>query len=508
MINLAGRKDCQPILRSIDDIFTVIIRKPKALPIMVKMVEGVFKTVGEEMHRGGVEFNGLRAVKTLGFDLVQSKAMVSSHELRDFMHSIDTSPSQAMKVGSFWRLPSFKAANAIRHAVQSTRGNDKATDQVLIDLVRGCSAHRAEARYLDAFCRVVEVEVEGSGLPFLIYCRHLLAEWQVAAPELSATKGSIVTYEMVVALGATLFREEDREKVKKSAKRAIAKKALKMELSSTCYELDVEKQMDAFFERIWDCCYSKDDAKAKETAKGLNLERLSQRLEEEAEGSHKVVTPHSPKAAAASRSLQLLQQGRRRSIVELGPSRSSMGAAGGLSMKDAMDAAMKQSLIQEEREDEDEGEIMKEDKQPQNDESKISGYEVDETLLQHHVDIGTVLDVACDGHLLLSAQQKLCVWSTIAFVNADRHCRGNLTFDQFSMAMEGCEPVRDEKQLAELFNDLVYASDDSHMSYKTFKDSAWKLFVDGMLKCPEVSEDDINDTAMKFETGKYVDVRY
>ena len=153
MINLAGRKDCQPILRSIDDIFTVIIRKPKALPIMVKMVEGVFKTVGEEMHRGGVEFNGLRAVKTLGFDLVQSKAMVSSHELRDFMHSIDTSPSQAMKVGSFWRLPSFKAATAIRHAVQSTRGNDKATDQVLIDLVRGCSAHRAEARYLDAFCR-------------------------------------------------------------------------------------------------------------------------------------------------------------------------------------------------------------------------------------------------------------------------------------------------------------------------------------------------------------------
>ena len=37
--------------------------------------------------------------------------------------------------------------------------------------------------------------------------------------------------------------------VKKSAKRAIAKKALEMKLaSSTCYELDVDKQMDTFFE--------------------------------------------------------------------------------------------------------------------------------------------------------------------------------------------------------------------------------------------------------------------
>ena len=50
----------------------------------------------------------------------------------------------------------------------------------------------------------------------MIYCRHLMAEWQVAAPDLSATKGSIVTYEMVAALGATLFREEDREKVRAS----------------------------------------------------------------------------------------------------------------------------------------------------------------------------------------------------------------------------------------------------------------------------------------------------
>ena len=221
----------------------------------------------------------------------------------------------------------------------------------------------------------------------------------------------------------------------------------------------------------------------------------------EAEGSHKVVTPHSPKAAAASRSLQLLQQGRRRSIVELGG-----GGGGGLNMKEAMEAAMKQSPIHEGEGEDDEEKIG--DKQQREDDSKVDRYEVDEALLQYHVDIGTVLDVACDGHLLLNAQQKLCVWSTVAFVNADRHCRGNLTFDQFSMAMEGCEPARNEKQLAELFNDLVYASENSQMSYKTFKDSAWKLFVDDMLKCPEVSEDDMNGTAMKFETGKYVDVKF
>ena len=405
-MSLGGRTDCQPILRTIEDIFQVIVRKPKALPICVKMVEGVFKTVGEEMHRGGVEFNGLRAVKTLGFDLLPSKAMVSSHELRDYLHSIDTSPSQAMKVGSFWRLPSFKAANAIRHAVQSTRGNDKATDQVLIDLVRSCSAHRAEARYLDAFCRVVEVETDGSGLPFLIYCRHLLAEWQVAAPELNATKGSIVTFEMVVALCATLFRIEDREKVKNSAKRAIAKKAIGTTLASTtCYDVDEGKQIEAFFERIWDCCYHKDDTKAKEAAKGMNLERLSERLEKVEVKSHKPQMPLSPKAAgnsiASKKTMQLLDQGRRRSIVELGPmtTRSSLG---GLSMKEAMQAAMSQAAIQEHHEEEHEEE--------EDVEAKIQKYEVDEIMLQYHVDIGTVLDVACDFHLLLCSQQNICVW--------------------------------------------------------------------------------------------------
>ncbi|GMH87986.1 hypothetical protein TrST_g12274 [Triparma strigata] len=494
-ISMSNRTDCQPLLRAIEDVFTVVVRKPKTLPIVTRLVEGVLKSVGEEMHRGGIDFHGLRAVKALGYDMKKTN-MAKSHELRDYLYSGNNSPEADMRVGVFWRLPQIDAAQSIRKAIQAQRGNAKATDQVIIDLVRGCSSHRAGSRYLNIFCRVVEVDENSSSLPFLIYCRHLLAEWQVA----EKGKGDIITYEMAIALGATLFRIEDREEVKKIAKRAIAKKDLGMELSSTtCYEMDHESQLISFFERIWASCYNKNDENSKQMIKSTSMKKINDKIQRGGEDSPTGSLPgsHSPKAAKR-KTMQLLDGGRRRSIVELGggggAARSSMNMK--VAMEAATLAAKENTLVEENEEDSDDDEDF---------EAKLAEHEVDEAKLLHHIDIGAVLDVAVDCHLLQSLQQKLGIWATVAFLNADKFNKGNLTSLQFNVAMEGTtNPVRDEDECVKLFNDLVFASEDSHMSFKTFHDSMWNLYVEGELQFPSVCEEDVSDVALRMESGKYV----
>ncbi|GMH68581.1 hypothetical protein TL16_g04963 [Triparma laevis f. inornata] len=495
-ISLGNRTDCQPLLRAIEDVFSVTVRKPKTLPITLRLVEGVLRSVGEEMHRGGIDFHGLRAVKAIGHNLVHA-SMVKSHELRDYLYSGENSPEANMRVGVFWRLPQIEASKSIRHTVQAQRGNDKATDQVLIDLVRGCSSHRSESRYLDTFCRVVEVDETSSGLPFLIYCRHLLAEWQVANKD----KGDVITYEMTIALGATLFRIEDRELVKMSAKKAIAKKDLDIKLrSSNCHDMEHDSQLDCFFERIWASCYDKNDEESKQLIKSTSMKKINDKIEGKGGNSSPASLPgsHSPKAAKR-KTMQLLDGGRRRSIVELGGGGGT--ARGTMNMKAAMAAAAlanDANMLTEGNENES-------DSDDEEDEERIKKHEVDEAKLLYHVNIGSVLDVAVDCHLMMSLQQKLGVWATVAFVNADRFNKGNLTALQFKVAMEGTSnPVRDEETCTELFNDLVFASDDSHMSFKTFYDSMWNLYVEGELKFPEVSEEDVSDVALRMECGKYV----
>jgi hypothetical protein len=121
------------------------------------------------------------------------------------------------------------------------------------------------------------------------------------------------------------------------------------------------------------------------------------------------------------------------------------------------------------------------------------------------IPIGSILEIACAAHLQQCDRQKLAIWTTVAFVNSDKHNKGNLSLISFRNAMEGVEPKKSYDELEQLFSDIVYASANNLMTFKTFKQACFKLHMDGMLQVPDVSDEDIQETALKLERGTYIE---
>jgi hypothetical protein len=66
--------------------------------------------------------------------------------------------------------------NTIRRAIQFTRGNSKATDQQITDLIMSCRAYRDTDAAVKLFCNLMEIDEASSAFPFVLYARNKLME--------------------------------------------------------------------------------------------------------------------------------------------------------------------------------------------------------------------------------------------------------------------------------------------------------------------------------------------
>ena len=496
-IELDGSKAMQPLLRQVVDVFDVSVRKAKSSNATVKDILNLYRTVQDILHRDGqLDLGCFGTLKLAGYDLSLNKTMVRSSELRDYAFSRTNSPNSGTKCSPYWRMAEADGPGGIRRGILATRGSSKATDQQIVDLIVSCKEHRHTDKGIGLFCSLMEVEEDGSTFPFVIFSRHTLSD---TGGETKFDKQNIpcVTYEEVVCLASKLYQYDIAE-CRQAARRAIQMSKSKMALSQdvTTEHVKTKHQVEHFFERIWGLVCGKEAA-----GEGGGEEKKEDESEEVSSNGNVLSPPSSPKAPRSSvvkKSMQLMEGGRRQSILEIGgfdPAAEAAAAAGG----------------GENWEGEDDGECASEDNatvssgSSDDDDEVYSKIDVEEELWDSLCATGSVLEIATSAHSAHCTRQHLSVWSTVAFINSDKYNKGNLTLMQFKNAMEGCNPEKDENELQSMYSDVVYASDNQLMTFKTFKQAMFRLFVDGDLVVPHVSEEDINETAGLLERGGYVE---
>jgi hypothetical protein len=302
----------------------------------------------------------------------------------------------------------------------------------------------------------------------------------------------------VITLASVLFRC-DRQICSKAAKKAVQKGDLDM-LSKDVVSEHVmrQHQVEHFFERVW--LAGGHRAHPKEEKDGEDKKEESKSDETPADQSPWGGAPSAPQrdsiGMAEQKTIDMMRKNRRQSIMEIGGFNPEAEGGGGDAEQEAdMDVPS-----------ENDGSDENTDESSDDEDSVYGTVEVsEEEHFSKLIPIGSILEIACAAHLQQCDRQKLAIWTTVSFVNSDKHNKGNLSLISFRNAMEGVEPKKSYDELEQLFSDIVYASANNLMTFKTFKQACFKLHMDGMLQVPDVSDEDIQETALKLERGTYIE---
>jgi hypothetical protein len=278
-------------------------------------------------------------------------------------------------------------------------------------------------------------------------------------------------------------------------------------VGATTIHLKKQHQIEHFFERVWSVHRSNTGNKIESHSHhslgdggGGDGRKDDGKDGKEKGGGREMSVARKPSAVASKnmaskKTMQLMRGGRRQSIME-------MSGFGGDSMtEDVEEDEDVEDIDLPSDEEEDDKSSGSEDE----DDEAYSKVEVGDDKFQMLCPIGNVLEIATDSHLQQCNRQKTAVWSTVAFVNSDKNNKGYLTLVQFRSALEGCQPKRSYEEVETLYSDIIYASKNNLMTYKTFKQSTFELFAAGDLNVCEVSEEDINETCIKLEMGSYIE---
>jgi len=152
-------------------------------------------------------------------------------------------------------------ASLVYNAIKSTRGNNKATDQQIVDLVRSVNGHREFDDTIELFAKVLEEDGSSSNLPFLLYAMQVLDNKCTVI--ISESDGlQCVEYQDLIPFAAKLFCVGEPD-VKKCAIRAIQLSHTGEIISSKHARGDKEMtnigQLEFFFEKIWRETRVRDD---------------------------------------------------------------------------------------------------------------------------------------------------------------------------------------------------------------------------------------------------------
>ena len=269
LISIGRSSQLQPLLLQVEDIYAVQIRPPKSLHWTIKYINNILFGIGDNLSRNGLlRYSSFDNIMLLGHEpnMSEKQPLLSDKDIRDFECSRLNAPGEGLKkVGEYWSMVYADPAVLTYNAIKSTRGNNKATDQQIVDLVRSVSAHREFDKTVELFAKVMEVDGSSSDLAFLLYARHALGE--VCNISVSESDGlQCVEYKEVIDFAAKLFNAE-RTTCRKAAERAIQLshigEILKSRHNRKPNEMSNTKQLEYFFETLWKDTRVRDDEEIK-----------------------------------------------------------------------------------------------------------------------------------------------------------------------------------------------------------------------------------------------------
>ena len=596
--------EMQPLLRLVDEVCDVEVRPAKSLGVITKLIGELYVSVAEDLIKGGkFKFDGYKAIRTMGFDLSETPAMLTGGELREYEKSIygmapepTTSLEEVSVAAAIGRYSSFaqlggatqaggtqqqqtqmqmqmqKKGNAheywrplhssgpdlVYHAILKIRGNAKACDQQIIDLVKSSTTYRGMDEDISVFCQLMEVDNQrSSSLSVALYIRYELQRVQVAAAD--AEHIPCVTYASVIALASKLFQVDDAL-VQKAAKKVIQFWEVDKNADvSSKTSLKIEAQIEHFFVLVWKAARApeeggglsyaglgrgKTDAGSTTTtttmssvvtsssnssssitatvgssatgtatsdgggrAAGLPQEQAgggeAENKEEDNSGHRRSLNVGG--VIAARKTKQIISS-RRKSIVEMSQMMSFDEDDDGVDLEALLEGDEHADEHYDDDDDDDEHDKVTKRRATAMDTLSMAaaGVKVKEEMYRWLCPVGAVLDICLAAHKQHCERQLHGVWSTVVFVMSDTQQKGVLTIEQFSEALENTSPKRNKEELRELYSDLIYGSSNQLMTYCTFKTSTFQLMNDGFLELSEPDAGDILDVALAIELKHYV----